>query len=537
MVYRLTSRWNAVPRPAESAAHREMKMTTTRRNVLRLLGSSALAPVVLSVPFAGAALAQAQQVLTIAQSNDILSLDPANHGNNSTESALINIYDYLVRKEFTDGQMHFEPNLALSWETEDQIRWTFDLRDDVKWHDGTPFTAEDVKFTVERTQGDSSLRNTSKFHTIAEVNVLGPHRLEVVTDGRDPLLLHAFVGNGSLIIPKHAFEAAADAEAFFASPIGTGAYRFGRWQRGDRLILERNDDWWGGAPHWNQVVIRGIPETSTRVAELLTGGADIATNIPPEDIERVTGNGATDIASFNIARNFALHVRNEEGFVTHDPRVREAIDLAINREEITQYILAGYGTPTRGLYPPEIPGYNPDLSADGAYDPDRAIELIEEAGAEGAEIVVNTPSGRWVKDREVAEAVVGYLQDIGLNARIEVLDWSVLNDRLQSDSLAEIYLWGMGSYIDASHLLNLGLLERFNPHWTDAEFEKLSGEVGDAATEEDRVAILRRAQQIITDARVRIGILYPKGIYGVSDRVVFPGRFDEMIPAEQVRLA
>ena len=103
-------------------------MTTTRRNVLRLLGSSALAPVVLSVPFAGAALAQAQQVLTIAQSNDILSLDPANHGNNSTESALINIYDYLLRKEFTDGQMHFEPNLALSWETEDQIRWTFDLR-------------------------------------------------------------------------------------------------------------------------------------------------------------------------------------------------------------------------------------------------------------------------------------------------------------------------------------------------------------------------------------------------------------------------
>lgn len=513
-------------------------MNANRRNFLRLAGAAALTPAVLSVTVPGRAWGQAgSEVLTIAQSNDLLSFDPANHGNNSTESGLINIYDYLVRKEFADGQMSFVPNLATSWSSEDLVRWVFELRDDVTWHDGTPFTAEDVKFTVERTQGDTALRNSSKFSTIEQVNVLGPHRLEVITRHRDALLLHSFVGNGALIIPKHAFEAAANPEAFFANPIGTGAYRFGEWRRGDRVVFERNPDWWGGTPHWERVVIRAIPETSTRVAEVLTGGVDIAVNIPPEDIGRVAGNADTSIASFNIARNFALHVRNEEGATTHDPRVREAIDYAINREEIAEIVLEGFGTPTRGLYPPEIPGHNPALSAENTFDPDRARSLIEEAGAVGARVRLGTPSGRWIKDREVAEAIVGYLQDVGLDAQIEVLEWSVYNSRLAADGLGELYLWGMGSYTDASHLLNLGLLQRFNPHWSDEEFLRLSEEVGLAPTEEDRLEILRRAQEIITGDRARIGIAYPQAIYGVNDRVSFAGRFDEMIPAEEVRRA
>ncbi|RWR27713.1 ABC transporter substrate-binding protein [Sinirhodobacter populi] len=512
-------------------------MIPNRRTFLHLMGASALSSALLSVVVPARAWAQGSETLTIAQSNDILSLDPANHGNNSTESALINIYDYLVRKEFVEGETQFQPNLARSWQTDDMVHWIFELRDDVVWHDGTPFTAEDVKFTVERTQGDTSLRNSSKFSTIETVNVLDPHRVEIVTKGRDPILLHSLVGNGALILPRQAFEAAADAETFFAKPIGTGAYRFVEWRRGDRLILEANPDWWGGKAHWDRVVVRGIPETATRVAELLTGGADVAVNIPPDDIDRVKNNPGSTLAAFDIARNFALHVRNEEGTSTHDPRVREAIDLAINREEITKFILEDYATPTRGLFPPEIPGYNPDLNADNSFDPDRARQLIKDAGAEGVKITLNSPSGRWSKDREVAEAIVGYLQDVGLDAQLEVLEWSVLNSRLQSDTLGEVYLWAMGSYTDGSQLLNLGTFKRFNPHWSNAEFVTLSQEMGNAPTEDDRRAILRRAQVLVTDDRVRIGVLYPKAIYGISARVVFPGRFDEMIPAEQVRRA
>ncbi|MGI2034390.1 ABC transporter substrate-binding protein [Rhizobium panacihumi] len=513
-------------------------MKTTRRSLLGFLGATALSPAIFSttggVP---AAYAQDNDTLILAQTNDILTLDPANHGNNSTESALINIYDYLVNKEFVDGAMTFQPNLAKSWHSDDLIRWVFELHEGIVWHDGSAFTAEDVKFTIERGRKETGLNSASKFNAIETVNVLGPHRLEILTKGRDPLLLHSFVGNGAMILPKAAFEAAGNAEAFFAKPIGTGPYSFVQWQRGDRLTLKASGNWRGGKPHWSQVIVRGIPETSTRVAEALTGGAAVAVNIPPDDIERIKNGSDTNVASFDIARNFALHVRNEEGAGTRDLRVREAIDLAINREEIVQFILDGYATPTRGLFPPEIPGHNPELNSKNAFDPDRARALIEEAGAEGTEITLHSPSGRWAKDHETAETIVGYLQDIGLKAKLEVLEWSVFNSRLQADQLGDIYLWAMGSYTDASHLTDMNRLKRFNPHWQDEKFIALSRTLNDAPTEDERQAMLREAQRVMTDARVRIGILYPKAIYATSKRVTFPGRFDEMIPAEKVRRA
>lgn len=511
-------------------------MKISRRRFLTHSGATVVVPALLSVSTPGRAGASAKSdVLTIAQTNDLLSFDPANHGNNSTESGLINLYDYLVRKEFTNGQMRFVPGLAKAWRTDDQVRWTFDLHDDVRWHDGKPFTAEDVRFTIERLQQDNTLRSAARFNSIQAVNILGPHRLELVARERDPLLLHHFVGNGGLILPQHTFGAAASAEAFFARPIGTGPYRFGEWRRGDRVILERNPDWWEGESHWRRVVIRGVPETATRVAELLTGGVDVATNIPPEDIGRVRQNAGTRISAFNIARNLALHVRTESGPVTQDIRVREAIDLAINREEITRIVMEGFGTPTRGLFPPEIPGHHAGLSGSNAYDPERARRLIKEAGAVRAPIRLATPSGRWLKDREVAEAIVGYLEDAGLAARLEVLEWSVYNSRIQSDGLGELYLWGMGSYTDASSLLVLAQLKRFHHHWSDPEFSRLATEVNRAPDEAARQAILLRAQEIVTGQRLRIGIAYPQAVYGVNERVSFAGRFDEMIPAEQVR--
>ncbi|MBB3810510.1 ABC transporter substrate-binding protein [Pseudochelatococcus contaminans] len=512
-------------------------MSATRRQILKFASIGMAASMLLPMALTTAARAAPRsETLIIAQGNDILSLDPANHENNSTESGLINIYDYLVRKEFPNGEMTFVPGLAKSWKSDDLITWEFELRDDVKWHDGTPFTADDVKFTIERVKADQKLLSSAvKFRTVEQVNVLGPHRVQVVTSRRDPLLLHNFVGNGGLILPKHALETPEGAEKFFAKPIGTGPYRFTEWRKGDRLVLERNPEWWEGTPHWESVIVRAIPETTTRVAEALTGGVDIAVNIPPEDITRVEQNPDTGIISFNIARNFALHVRNEDGKVTSDPRVREAIDLAINRKEIAEIVAEGYATPTRGLFPAEIPGNNPDLTAENAFDPERARKLIEEAGVVGAPIKLSTPSGRWTKDREVSEAIVGYLQDAGLDAQIEVQEWSVYNSRRDADTLGELYLWGMGSYTDASVILNLALLRRFNPHWTNEEFVSLSKEIDQAPTEEARQAILRRAQEIITGDRARIGILYPKAIHSVNNRVNFAGRFDEMIPAEQVR--
>ncbi|UZF91768.1 ABC transporter substrate-binding protein [Bosea sp. NBC_00550] len=476
----------------------------------------------------------AAETLTIAQGNDILSLDPANHGNNSTESALVNIYDYLVDKDFSQGRLRFAPRLALTWQSDDNIHWTFKLRDDVYWHNGDKFTAQDVKFTIERSQQDKKLVNSSKFRRIKSVEAPDDLTVKIETDGPDTLLLHAFVGNGAGILPKAAFEKAGKDE-FFKQPVGTGPYVFKQWIKSDRVVLVKNARWWGGTPKWDSVVIRSIPETTTRVAELLTGGVDIAVNIPPEDIARLDDNKGTRALTFDIARNLALHVRTGKDRVTGDPRIREAIDLAIDRNAIVQQVLEGHGTPTRGFFPPAIPGFAPDLSRNIRFDPERAKALLREAGYGGRKqpaIRISTPSGRYVKDREIVEAVAGYLEDVGFKVQVEVLDWTVYNNKVVGDGFGELYLWGMGSYTDASTLF----VDNFKRHydWADETFDGLATAVRTARTEEERIAISQKGQQIVADERVRIGLLFPQSIYGVSDRVKYNGRFDEMIAAEDV---
>lgn len=529
---------------------------STRRSMLRAMAAGVISPVTLAAcsraddtPGAGAAagasaqpLAQshadsaASRVLTIAQGNDILSLDPANHGNNSTEASLVNIYEYLVDKDFSSGSLVFKPRLALSWTRDDPSTWTFTLRKDVTWHDGKPFTARDVKFTVERTQQDKKLKSNAKFKSIQNVQVLDEHTLRIRTTRPDSLLLHSFVGNGAGILPQDAFQAAGGADVFFRHPVGTGPYRFQEWIKADRLVLQAHPQWWGGTPKWSRVVVRAIPETTTRVSEFITGGVDIAVNIPPEDIARIKANAGTRIISFDIARNLALHVRTGEGWATHDPRVREAIDLAIDRNALAKQVVEGYAIPTRGYFPAQIPGYDPALSKDLHYDPDRARALLREAGhADGVQIKLSTPSGRYVKDREISEAVAGYLEQAGFKVKLEVLDWTVYNTRMVSDGFGELYLWGMGSYTDGSVLFR----DPYERHyaWHDPEFERLGDEVGAASPEEKRLAIIRQGQEIIAAQRVRIGLVYPLAIYGVGQRVKFAGRFDEMIAAEDVDAA
>jgi peptide/nickel transport system substrate-binding protein len=504
---------------------------------MSMFGSSRWATLVLSaaIAFAGLQSVAAQQTLTIAQGNDILSLDPANHGNNSTESALVNIYDYLVDKDFSQGQLRFTPRLALSWSTDDNVHWSFKLRDDVRWHNGDRFTAQDVKFTIERSQQDKKLISAHKFRRIKSVEAPDDTTLAIVTDGPDTLLLHAFVGNGAGILPKAAFETAGGKEEFFKKPIGTGPYVFDQWIKSDRVVLTKNPRWWGGTPKWDKVVIRSIPETTTRVAELLTGGVDIAVNIPPEDTARLNANASTRAITFDIARNLALHVRTGKDRVTGNPRIREAIDLAIDREAIVKQVLEGHGAATRGFFPPAIPGFAPALSKEIRFDPERAKALLREAGFDARkrpQFKISTPSGRYVKDREIVEAVAGYLEDVGFRVQVEVLDWTVYNNKLVGDGFGELYLWGMGSYTDASTLF----IDNFKRHydWSDESFEALAVAVRKAKNEEERIAISQKGQQIVADQRARIGLLFPQSIYGVSNRVVYKGRFDEMIAAEDV---
>lgn len=483
----------------------------------------------------GAGAGERGDTLTIGTGTDIISLDPGNHGTNATSAVLINLYDQLVNADFSTGTLEFRPSLAEKWERTSPTTWVFDLRRDVRWHNGDPFTAEDVKFTIDRLQDDRKLRSNGKFSTVREVRVLSPHRVEIETDGVDALLLHKFVGVGPNILPRKAFEAAGTPEKFFAEPVGTGPYRFGEWAKADRVTLLRNDQWWGGKPKWEKVVFRALPETTTRVSELITGGVDIATAVPPEDIARINANTATRTAASNIARNCILLLRTAPDTLTGDPRVREAIDIAIDRDVIVKDVLSGLGVPTRGFFPPEIPGANPDLDKDYRFDPQRARQLLAEAGhANGFELEFATPNGRYIKDKEVAEVIAGYLEDIGIRVKLQVLDWTVYKDRQQADKFGEAYFRCMGSYTDASSFYR----RDWNEHhkWNSAEYDALAREGGVEADDARRNEISRKTQAIVADERPQIGIYFPKANYGINNRIDFAPRFDELFIAEDISL-
>lgn len=479
--------------------------------------------------------ASPEKTLVYGVGSDILSLDPANHASNATAAVLINIFDQLIATDFTSGTLEFRPSLAEKWQQTSPTTWVFDLRQDVKWHNGDPFTAEDVKFTVERTQGDKKLRSSSKFASIKSVKVLSPYRIEVETNGPDALLLHRFVGNGPNIIPKKAFEAAGSAEKFFANPVGTGPYKLVAWDKADRVTVEANGNWWGGKPKWESVVFRALPEVSTRVSELLTGGIDIATAVPPEDFDRINANPSTGTANSNIARNCMLAVRTSPEWKTGDVRVREAIDIAIDRDVLVKDVLSGLALPTRGFFPPEIPGSNHELDRDYRYDPERARKLLAEAGfPDGFEIELATSSGRFLKDKEVAEVVAGYLEDIGLRVKLQVLDWTVYKDRQLADKFGELYFRCMGSYTDASSFFNRNWDEHHK--WNSAGFKAAADKGRVETDDEKRDALAREVQAIVADERSQIGLYFPKASYGYNKRLDFNPRFDEQFVVEEISL-
>lgn len=215
--------------------------------------------------------------------------------------------------------------------------WRFKLREGVTFHNGDPFTSADVKYTLERVAKDNTLKQNSYFKNIVEVKAVDEHTVDIITDGPDPLLLNRLSKMGAGILPSK-YIADKGMDTFLKEPVGTGAYKFSKWTKDDRIELVKNENYFGGEPKWNEVVFRVIPEASTRVSELLAGGVDVASSIPSTDIARIEGEADKKIVKAPIQRVLQLIFRQTEGSITADPKVREAIDLAIDKQGIVDSI-------------------------------------------------------------------------------------------------------------------------------------------------------------------------------------------------------
>src|SRR5207249_2835592 len=365
--------------------------------------------------------------LTVALSRDPSTMDPQAHGEGFTDQVHIHIFDGLLSQssENPDPKTRIQFGLATSYKLLYPTTWRVSLRPNVKWHDGNPFTAEDVKFTFDRLLDPANkLPAAVAFPTIKEVRVVDPLTVDFVTKQPDPIFLVRLSSYGNHIISKKYFERVGPT-VFAKEPIGTGPYKFVRWVKDQEVVLDAFKDYWGGERQIRRLVFKTIPDIATRVAALQTGAVDIIGEggIPPAVLPQLEKDPNIRVSIVKGAgNNMHLQLETRKGTPLSDQRVRLGIAHAIDIDSVIQNVLGGHAKRTAAVVTEHVVGFDPTVKPI-TYDPELAKKLLAEAGyTAGVDITLNSSGGRYTNEREVVEAIAAQLQRNGINATINYME-------------------------------------------------------------------------------------------------------------------
>jgi peptide/nickel transport system substrate-binding protein len=362
-----------------------------------------------------------KDALSVDLPGEPATLDPHVQWDTDSYHVYRNIFDNLVTRN-PDGQI--VPQIAKAWRYESDTALVLDIRTDVKFHDGTSLTVDDVVWSVQRiTDPAFKSPQLSQFNSIVKAEAVGPDRVRLTTSSPYPALLAQLV---KLSIVPRAYVQKAGNEKFNVEPLGSGPYRLVSWQKGVRVTLAANDSYWRGRPPFKTVTFQVVPDTATRIANLKTGRSDIVRQLNPDDAAGLKGESRLQILSVPTERTGYLFINALYG-PTKDVRVRRAIAHAINRQLLVDALLGGYGRPVSILLTPANFGYVEGLKG-YPFDPARARQLLKEAGAEGAEISFYTSPAY---DQRLVQAIQQMLQEVGLKVAISQTDQPTFLKRRQ----------------------------------------------------------------------------------------------------------
>ena len=381
-----------------------------------------------STALAGAAFAQ---TLTIGVRGGPDSIDPHFTATGTHAEALKHVFDTLV---WSGDGLELEPRLAESWKVINDTTWEFKLRKGVKFHDGSDFTAEDVKFSIERIPMVAGPNPTTIYvRRVKETKIIDSHTVQIVTDGPAPVLPNDFI-RLFIVSSKAAAgltkESANEAFNSGKAAIGTGPYKYVSWQPKGDLVLDRFDGYWGPKEPWARHVRKEIANDAARVAQLKAGQLDLITRVPATDIATLKQDSKLSVQTvdtvyvFNIEmdlREKALNVSAKDGSPLAknpflDLKVREAIDLAIDRKALAEVAMEGLGAPASQLVTPSIFGYNKALPA-REFNPAKAKALLAEAGyPNGFKTQFSFTKDRLPGDTQVGTSIAQMLAAIGIDA-------------------------------------------------------------------------------------------------------------------------
>jgi peptide/nickel transport system substrate-binding protein len=429
-----------------------------------------LASTLLSALALPAAAQRSPDVLTIGNASVVTTIDPHYHNLGPNNALGMHIFDRLVER---DGNARPHPSLAESYRAVTDTMWEFKLRQGVTWHDGKPFTADDVVFSFDRApKVPNSPGGFGGFlRAIERVEVVDAHTVRLHTRQPHPLLPLDLASVS--IIARHAAEGAApeDYNSGRAS-VGTGPYRLGAYRSGDRVELIRNENYWGGAEPWARVNVRFLLNDGARTAALLAGDVDLIEQIPTSDLARIRRDAklvVTEIPSIRtvfISPDYSRTGPNplvtdnagtplpENPFL--DIRVRRALSLAINRDALVERVMEGAAIATGQWLPKGAFGHNPEVAAP-AFDADAARRLLAEAGyPEGFRVTLATPNDRWPNDSRISQGVAQMWSRIGVRTEVDAMPFAAfVPRRSRQEHAIQLGAWGSSTGEASNYLLGI----------------------------------------------------------------------------------
>ena len=504
----------------------------------------AIVVVLAAVP--GLAWAAPQGKVIIAQGVDPTTLDTMNQQETPASVVAGHIFDGLVER---DQNLKIIPALAVELpKLVGPMTWEVKLRKGVKFHNGEEFNAESAKFSLERVK-TPALRASSNFRPIDRVEIVDPYTVRVHTSKPWPTFVSIMTFNQAAMYPPKAY-AGKDSAFISKNPIGTGPYKFIRWSKDDEIVLEANEQFWRGAPKIKTVVFKPIPDDAVRVAALQNGEVDVAVNIPPHLANIIANHPKAFLSTAPSIRTLQLMFVTHEydaqhkligpyKGVTADKRVRQAIMYAVDADEIIRTVLDGKAIRTATMLTPLHFGYDAALKP-VKQDLARTKKLLAEAGyGSGLELTLNSPQGRYVRDKEVAEAVAGQLTKVGIKTQLRTFEFvNYLNNLVYPHKSGPVWLIGWGTpTLDAETIY--GPLFRTGSNlgnYHNADFDGMVDQAQTMMDEKKRLELYHRISKLWLEDAAAAPLYQQLDLYGASRRLSWKARSDERIKAYDMSL-
>ena len=525
--------------------------------MLRMLKLVAAALLAAAVPLAHA---QKEREVSIGLQAAITSIDPHYHNLSPNNSLLLHIFEPLIKR---DANQKLAPGLATSWRAIDDLTWEFKLRKNVRFHDGSPFTADDVLFTLNRVPNVPN--SPSSFATftkpIVEARATDPHTL-VFKTASPHVLLPSDLAAVYIVSKQHGQSAQTVDYNSGKAAIGTGPYKFAEYVPNSRVVLKANYGYWGGEEPWDKITFKILTNSAARVAALLSGDVQMIETVPTSDIAKLSQDKRFSLVDKVSNRVIYVHLHQWHDkappFVTakdgkpldknpfKDARVRKALSMAINRDAIAERIMEKKAVPAAQLLPETFYGTSKKLKPH-KYDPEGAKKLLAEAGyPNGFAMTIHGTNNRYINDAAIAQAIAQFYSRAGIDAKVETMPSSVYFSKATAGEYGYMLLgWGTESGEQGSSLRSLlatrdpakGMGVNNRGRYSNPAFDKVLSEALVTMDDKKREAMIQQAAEVVMNDVGLIPIHYEVSTWATARGFRYTPRTDQYTLATDLKPA